>query len=301
MIRWHTLIPLCMVLVWIFVGVLHGGEGFTRQKDGPNVFERGNFVSRDIPGDAEGKPIHRTTGEDILPSPVGLEGPEWLSIEVSGVPVAPLAGERRPFVKFDAVKHQVAGYAGCNTFFGGYELDGVSLRFGPVGSTRRSCPDLQMSLETEFLKVLEKTGGWEIRDSVLLFLDGVDVLARFTREDMSEMTGTVWEWMQTQYNDDRKTVPADPKNYTVQFREDGTLAVKADCNQKGGTYSVQGKHLSIEITHSTMAVCPDGSLEDEFARALSAAVLYLRQDADLYVDLQYDTGTMRFSPQQKKP
>lgn len=108
--------------------------------------------------------------------------------------------------------------------------------------------------------------------------------------------------MQTLYNDDRKAMPADPKNYTVQFREDGTLNVKADCNQKGGIYkySPEEKRLSIEITHSTMAACPEGSLEDEFVRGLSGAAIYFMHGGDLYIDMKYDSGTMRFSNQNKK-
>ena len=121
-------------------------------------------------------------------------------------------------------------------------------------------------------------------------------------KNIQGISGTVWRWVQTQYNDDRKAVPADPKNYTVQFLEDGTLHVKADCNQKGGTYSASAeeKRLSIEITHSTMAACPEGSLEDEFVRGLSGAAIYFIKDGDLYIDLKYDSGTMRFSKQKEK-
>lgn len=75
--------------------------------------------------------------------------------------------------------------------------------------------------------------------------------------------------VQTLYNDDRKVLPEQPKNYTVQFLDNGEVTVKADCNQKGGIYSIRDKRLSIEITHSTMAACPEGSLEDEFVRGLS--------------------------------
>jgi heat shock protein HslJ len=112
-----------------------------------------------------------------------------------------------------------------------------------------------------------------------------------------EITDTIWKWVQTLYNDDRKAVPANPQNYTVEFREDGTISVKADCNMKGGIWSVSAeeKLLSIEITHSTMAACPEGSLEDEFVRGLSGAAIYFMKDGDLYIDLKYDSGTMRFS------
>jgi hypothetical protein len=44
-----------------------------------------------------------------------------------------------------------------------------------------------------------------------------------------------------------------------------------------------------------MAACPEGSLEDEFVRGLTAAAIYFIKDGDLYIDLKYDSGTMRFS------
>jgi len=113
----------------------------------------------------------------------------------------------------------------------------------------------------------------------------------------TEITGPVWQWVQTLYNDDRNIVPADPENYTLQFMEDGTIRVKADCNQKGGTVSIspKEKRISIEITRSTMAFCPKGSLEEEFIKGLSAAVIYFIRNGDLFFDLKYDSGTMRFS------
>jgi heat shock protein HslJ len=237
-----------------------------------------------------------------MPATANIEDTKWQLVEVSNESISPLAGEKRPHILLDSSQKKATGFAGCNNFFGSYEIDDIALKFGPLGSTRMSCPDLQLSLETEVFKALDKTSGWEIKDDVLFFLDGDDILARFTKEDNSEIAGTVWQWVQTRYNDDRKAVPADPKNYTIQFREDSTLNVKADCNQKGGTYSASAveKRLSIEITHSTMAACPEGSLEDEFARALSAAAIYFFKDGDLYIDLKYDSGTIQFSKRQEK-
>lgn len=235
-----------------------------------------------------------------MPAAAAFEGAEWKLVEVSGAPVSPLAGEKQPHIMFDPEQKKATGFAGCNNFFGGYEIDGASLKFGPVGSTRMACPDLQLSLETEFLKALEKTDGWKIEGSVLFLLSGSKVLARLTKEVDLGITGTVWRWEQTQYSDDRTEVPTDPGNYIVQFRDDGTLNVKADCNQKGGTYSLEEGRLSIEITHSTMAACPDGSLEDAFVRGLSAAAIYFIREGDLWIDLKYDSGTMRFSEQKEK-
>ena len=116
----------------------------------------------------------------IRPAAIGLEGNEWQLLEVSGIPVSPLSGEKQPDIIFDSVQKQATGSAGCNNFFVGYELDGNSLKFGQTGSTRRACPDLQMSLETEVFKALEKTRSWKITDGELFLLDGGEVLARFS-------------------------------------------------------------------------------------------------------------------------
>jgi heat shock protein HslJ len=114
-----------------------------------------------------------------------------------------------------------------------------------------------------------------------------------------QITGTVWQWVQTLYNNDTKTVPAKPENYTIRFLENGNIEVKADCNQKGGTYSVEGKKLSIKLTISTMAACEPGSLEDAFVKDLTEAAIVFLKDGNLYLDLKYDTGTMNFSGQSK--
>lgn len=232
---------------------------------------------------------------------IGIEGPKWHLVEVSDVAVLPLSGERRPFITFDATNKQASGFAGCNNFFGSYELDGSSLKFGPVGATRMFCEGAAGEVEMRFMASLEQTRTWELKDGALLLLDGSRVFARLTKvhdeQNIQVITGTVWQWVQTLYNDDRKVVPKEPKNYTVQFLDNGTLTVKADCNQKGGAYSIRDKRLSIEITYSMMAACPEGSLEDEFDRGLSGAAIYFIKDGDLYIDLKYDTGTMNFSKQ----
>ena len=114
-----------------------------------------------------------------------------------------------------------------------------------------------------------------------------------------QLTGAVWQWVQTLYNNDTRVDPAKPANYTIRFLTDGKINVRADCNMKGGVYSTEGKRLSIEITHSTMAACEEGSLGEQFVRDLTGGAIFFFRDGDLYIDLKYDTGTMRFSKQKE--
>ncbi len=114
-----------------------------------------------------------------------LTGIKWRVVELSGIPVAtPLHGER-PSILFDAAKRQATGYAGCNRFFGGYDLDGAALTFGLMGATKMACPDLEEGLETEFFKVLHATRRWEIVGASLRLLSGDAVLARLEKVQRS--------------------------------------------------------------------------------------------------------------------
>jgi heat shock protein HslJ len=109
------------------------------------------------------------------------------------------------------------------------------------------------------------------------------------------VVNTVWKWQQTLENNDTKAVPSNPDHYTLKLLPEGRVSIRADCNQAGGAYTSNGTRLSIEITHTTMAACPPESLEQRFVRYLNAAAGYFVEGDALYIDLKYDTGTMKFS------
>jgi heat shock protein HslJ len=54
------------------------------------------------------------------------------------------------------------GNAGCNHWFASYQLQGETLRFGPVGSTRKMCAPALMEQEHRFLKALGNVQRWDI-------------------------------------------------------------------------------------------------------------------------------------------
>ena len=114
---------------------------------------------------------------------------------------------------------------------------------------------------------------------------------------MPELVGPVWLWQQTVMNNGDQFTPDNPGNYSLQFKPDGTLAAQADCNQVGGSYTLDGNQMTIALGPSTMAACPEGSLGDQFVANLSGANSYFFDGGDLYIDLMFDSGTMRFSPQ----
>lgn len=114
-------------------------------------------------------------------------------------------------------------------------------------------------------------------------------------DESALLKGNVWQWVQTLYGDGEKTIPGKPENYTVQFREDGNIDAKADCNRKSGNYTIRGKKMTVTVTISTMAMCEEGSLEEPFVKDLTAADSFILKDGELYLDLKFDSGTMKFS------
>ena len=107
--------------------------------------------------------------------------------------------------------------------------------------------------------------------------------------------GIVWKWQRTAYNNDTEAAPSDPSRYTILLMPEGHLSVKLDCNAGGGRYRLEGSSLTLEVTHTTMAACPSESLDRQFMKDLAAARIAFMHEGNLYLDLMYDTGTMKFA------
>ena len=74
---------------------------------------------------------------------------------------------------------------------------------------------------------------------------------------------------------DHVVEPGNVGRYAIQFANDGTAAITADCNQVSATYTTTpGGGLEIVPGASTMAMCPDDSLAQPFVGALSLVSSY---------------------------
>lgn len=109
------------------------------------------------------------------------------------------------------------------------------------------------------------------------------------------LVGPVWQWEEYLGNDDSTVTPEDPSKYTIQFSEDGSISVQADCNRAFGTYTEQDGTLTIEPSGTTQAQCEEGSLGDQYLRDLAFVGSYVIEDGNLYLDLMADGGELRHS------
>jgi heat shock protein HslJ len=63
----------------------------------------------------------------------------------------------------------------------------------------------------------------------------------------------------------------DPARYTVEFQQDGRVAVMSDCNSCGGPFSLSGSTIDIGPVVCTRIFCGDTSRDADFTRALDQA------------------------------
>ena len=96
--------------------------------------------------------------------------------------------------------------------------------------------------------------------------------------DQDSLTGTTWAWMA--FTDPAQQIAIEaPLSYTLTFQDDGTVTIKADCNNAAGSYTLDGKSIQIEVGPMTMAECPPGSRSDDFVRYLGSVAIYFFQDS----------------------
>jgi putative lipoprotein len=108
-----------------------------------------------------------------------LAGGHW---RPSTITTESLAPETPIYVAFSE-DGKVTGFGGCNRFFGGYTIEGNSIKIGPLASTRKGCPDT-LNLEVEFFKALQEAVTFEQTETALvLFGPGGDKLAELIHTD----------------------------------------------------------------------------------------------------------------------
>jgi heat shock protein HslJ len=107
----------------------------------------------------------------------------------------------------------------------------------------------------------------------------------------SGLVGKIWQW--TASSLPNATTISNPSSYTIVFGADGTFSSRVDCNQLAGTYTTSGSNgISIEPGPMTLALCPNGSLDQVFIAGISAATTYAIAGGQL--TLTAPNGTMTF-------
>jgi heat shock protein HslJ len=111
----------------------------------------------------------------------------------------------------------------------------------------------------------------------------------------ADVTGTIWMWQETTTPTGVTSVDH-PEKYTIELLPDGQFRVRAGCNRGGGSYTLGDSRVSFEFGPMTLAECEPGSLSNQFIEGLRAAGICFLEGEELFIDLKFDSGTMRFAP-----
>lgn len=112
-----------------------------------------------------------------------LTGVRWRPTYVGPEAIADDAGL---WVEF-GVDGSIDGHAGCNSFFGSLQQTESGIEVGPLGSTRRACPEPAMSREAAFLAALQQATSFEVSGSRMQALDADrNLLIEFAAAEMPD-------------------------------------------------------------------------------------------------------------------
>ena len=101
-----------------------------------------------------------------------LENTRWALIRVADSPVGGGSVQRDPHLILRRQDHRVSGFTGCNQMTGAYTLDGPTLAFGQMISTRMACLEAGgMETEAAFTAALQQVRGWSITGERLTLSD----------------------------------------------------------------------------------------------------------------------------------
>jgi len=101
-----------------------------------------------------------------------LPATSWTLVGIGG---SEPAGDAKPTIAFAPTGGTVSGNAGCNTFNGAVTIDGSTITFGPLATTRMACPEPQMAVESAYLAGLAGARTWRM-DGGQLVLEGATEL-----------------------------------------------------------------------------------------------------------------------------
>ena len=114
-------------------------------------------------------------------------------------------------------------------------------------------------------------------------------------KSMSELAGTVWQLVRITSADDSVYEPDDRTRYRIDFREDGSVAILADCNRgKGSWMSESQGHLVFGPIASTKALCAPESLSGKYLAQFQRVRSYTLKDGHLFLATDADGSIVEF-------
>ena len=98
------------------------------------------------------------------------------------------------------------------------------------------------------------------------------------------LSGTSWQLVKFQGDDERSFTPDDRSKYTIKFGSNGRVTARVDCNTASSTWRVRGKdELAFGSWSRTSAKCGAGSLHDQIVTEGAAVNKFAIKDGHLFL------------------
>jgi uncharacterized lipoprotein YbaY/heat shock protein HslJ len=165
-----------------FAALEHAYVAAGREPGGPVMVSfEGEIIERPAAGDGAPEMVVHVerfvgvwAGESCV-APVGnrpLVETHWGIVRLRDSALDPEAGQAPPRLRLQVVEGpRFSASVGCNSFEGGFDMEGDRLTFGRAAATLVACPPPLDTLERQLADVLGATRGWRIAGDRLEVLD----------------------------------------------------------------------------------------------------------------------------------
>jgi heat shock protein HslJ len=171
---------------------------------------------------------------------------------------------------------RIDGFSGCNSFFGGYTIDGDRVVIGSLGGTMMACSESPTAVESAVMAALAGPFRYTLAEQLLTLHSGAEPVMGFQMEPAPALEGAAWKV--TGFNNGRQAVTSPLLGTTLSLTfKGGTVAGFGGCNTFRAKYTAVAERIVIGPAAATRKAClAEGVMqqEREFLRALEAATTW---------------------------
>lgn len=224
---------------------------------------------------------------------IALPGTDWDLVSYGSADALqfPLEGTR-PTLSF--TPEGLGGSTGCNSYFGGYTLDGASFVVGMLGSTQMFCEGI-MEQELAIIEMLQ-TAEFITGDAEQLVIVTAQGEMRFRPPTHLTLEGV--EWVLAGIASGEAVVSSWIDAEVTAVFADGQMTGSAGCNNYFASYKVAGDALTLGPVGATKMMCEEerGARELEFLVALQNVAGFSIMRESLTLTDAAGNGLLFFQP-----
>ncbi len=141
-------------------------------------------------------------------------------------------------------------------------------------------PDVRVPVTLEALAAI-RSGEDPVMDAAF------DVIAELS-DPRLKLIATPWVWTMAATVDLEEIEIDAPESYEVNFSEDGSYTMQADCNRVTGEWTLQDSMLTMTPGPATLALCPEPSRGEAFSRIMTSSNAIDFNGGELFIVVEGD-------------